>query len=89
MIVDFGIEYYYRSKFTEKLKYLYGFDYEQAGQIIERYSVNEESLPLCDKSDKQKNSNKLEEKIENKIDNEVNNKWRNALSFFKVALPVG
>ena len=88
-IVDFGIEYYYRSKFTEKLKYLYGFDYEQAGQIIERYSVNEESLPLCDKSDKQKNSNKLEEKIENKIDNEVNNKWRNALSFFKVALPVG
>ena len=32
--LDIGMEYFYRKKFKEKLKYLYGFDYEKAEKFV-------------------------------------------------------
>ena len=34
--LDIGMEYYYRKIFKEKLKFLYGFDYEQAQNELEK-----------------------------------------------------
>ena len=36
--VDFGMEYYYRQLFKEKLKFLYGFDYDQAELVLQKDS---------------------------------------------------
>lgn len=82
-IIDIGFEYYYRYLFTEKLKSLFGFDYEKAENMRNSYnsklSINE-NTPLNSNNDKKNNTYKLEQKIEKKIDAGISNKIRNVLS---------
>ena len=79
--LDIGMEYYYRHKFKEKLKSLYGFDYEKA-VINSRTSsfINEELEGGVSKGGI--DNTKLEEsKIKEKISKKITNKIRNAFSF--------
>ena len=90
---DIGIEYFYRKLLKDKLKSLYGFDYEEAER--ESKSLNnsliindEENSSLIEKKG-EKNIEILEEEIENKIDKKVGNVKRNLLSIGKGLLTVG
>ena len=76
------MEYYYRNLFKEKLKSLYGFDYEKA----ERISLSESSNLI--KEGEKNNIKKLENKIENKIDKNINNGGRNVFSVGKGLLTI-
>ena len=75
-IFDIGFEYFYRHLFKNKLKYLYGFDYEEANQSLleeENEKLNQEGI-----NNKAININQNETQIEEKIDQDVNNIGRNA-----------
>ena len=76
------MEYYYRNLFKEKLKSLYGFDYEKA----ERISLSESSISI--KEGEKNNIKKLENKIENKIDKNKSNGGRNVFSVGKGLLTI-
>ena len=100
--LDIGMEYYYRYKFKEKLKHLYGFDYDKAEKTLKEGSQKEENNSNNDNTneetpqfseddlDKRENNIKLEEsKIDIKIEEEVTNKGRNAGSIIRGAGEIG
>ena len=78
---DIGMEYYYRNLFKDKLKSIYGFDYEEAER--ESISLNnsliindDENSSLSEKKGEKK-IEKKEEEIDNEIDKKVGNVKRN------------
>ena len=91
------MEYFYRFKFKEKLKQLYGFDLDKAEIFSSekeervRNKKVEESDDLInltamteDDFNKRNNNTKFEEKkIDDKIEKEANNKGRNATSIIR------
>ena len=100
--LDIGMEYYYRYKFKEKLKHLYGFDYDKAEKTLKEGSQKEENNNNNDNTneetpqfseddlDKRENNIKLEEsKIDIEIEEEVTNKGRNAGSIIRGAGEIG
>ena len=92
--LDIGMEYYYRYKFTEKLKNLYGFDLDKAKNCVKEDKTDEKNNQKSESSDenidemstlteedieKRKSNIKLEESnIDIKVDQQINNKGRNA-----------
>lgn len=81
-LLDIGMEYFYRNKFLDKLKSLYGFDYEKAENIRNSININRENnknTPFRSFKSR-KNTNNLEKKIENRIDEGITNKCRNIIS---------
>ena len=102
--LDIGMEYYYRYKFKEKLKHLYGFDYEKAEKFLKKENKekdtdnndsnnddDDETTQFTeDDFDKRKNNIKLEEsKIDIEIEEEVTNKGRNAGAIIRGAGEIG
>ena len=102
--LDIGMEYYYRYKFKEKLKHLYGFDYEKAEKFLKKENTekdtdnndsnnddDDETTQFTeDDFDKRKNNIKLEEsKIDIEIEEEVTNKGRNAGAIIRGAGEIG
>ena len=84
---DMGMEYYYRNQFKEKLKNLYGYDYETAKKVLKEIIKEKEEkmkkleegdielINLIENEDKKQKipqNNKKEEK-----DSEYSNKGRN------------
>ena len=80
--LDIGMEYHYRNKFLNRLKSLYGFDYEKAENIRNSFNINRENNKNTPyhSSKSRRNINKLEKKIENIIDEGITNKVRNTVS---------
>jgi len=80
--LDIGMEYHYRNKFLNRLKSLYGFDYEKAENIRNSFNINRENNKNTPyrSSKSGRNINKLEKKIENIIDEGITNKVRNTVS---------
>ena len=76
---DLSMEYYYRELFLEKLKKLYGFNFEEAENTL-----NDENNEI-----KRLNSLIEENIICDKIDKEVSNKKRNIASLFGRSAQVG
>ena len=80
--LDIGMEYYYRKIFKEKLKFLYGFDYEQAQNAIGKKTeeakenkkdekttpieIDSERMTLLKKDIERKNTNK--KNMENELE---------------------
>ena len=90
--LDIGMEYFYRKKFKEKLKHLYGFDYDKAQKFLnnENLSNDKASQFTEDDFDTRSSNIKLEEsKIETEIDEEVTNKGRNTGSIIRGAGEIG
>ena len=90
--VDILMEYFYRKKFKEKLKHLYGFDYDKAQKFLnnENLSNDKASQFTEDDFDTRSSNIKLEEsKIETEIDEEVTNKGRNTGSIIRGAGEIG
>lgn len=75
---DIGFEYLYRYLFKNKLKNLYGFDYEEANQSLVEEENKKAKLNQEDINNKTNNINQNETQIEEQIDQDVNNKGRNA-----------
>lgn len=76
---DLSMEYYYRELFLEKLKKLYGFNFEEAENTL-----NDENNEI-----KRLNSLIEENIICDKIDKEISNKKRNIASLFGRSAQVG
>jgi len=91
--LDIGMEYYYRYKFTEKLKNLYGFDLDKAKNFVKEDVTDEKNNQKSESSDendeestlteedfeKRKSNIKLEQSnIDIEVDQQINNKGRNA-----------
>ena len=86
--LDIGMEYYYRKIFKEKLKFLYGFDYEQAQNAIGKKTeeakenkkdekttpieIDSERMTLLKKEIEKKNAN--EKNMENELEKEIDEK---------------
>ena len=99
--LDIGIEYFYRKKFKEKCKSLYGFDYDKAEKLVnqkqndsinlQNNTVTNETFEFTDDDfDKRTSNIKLEEsKIDLKIDEEISNKGRNAGTILRGAGEIG
>ena len=47
--LDIGMEYYYKYLFKEKLKSLYGFDYEQAEKVLNKEKEKKDKIILLKK----------------------------------------
>ena len=87
------MEYFYRFKFKEKLKHLYGFDLDKAEKIS---SIKEEnkiiSSSTTTENDSNKRSNNIEseeKKIDEKLEKELNNKARNTSSIIRGIAEIG
>jgi hypothetical protein len=87
---DMGMEYYYRYKFKEKLKNLYGYDYEMAKEILKKVIKDKaermekediETMKLIEKDNKKTENSKNNEKEEQ--DTEYSNKGRNFAGFIR------
>ena len=94
--LDIGMEYYYRKIFKEKLKHLYGFDYDKAQKFLnnnknfQNLSNDKASQFTEDDFDTRSSNIKLEEsKIETEIDEEVTNTGRNTGSIIRGAGEIG
>ena len=103
--LDIGMEYFYRYKFKEKLKHLYGFDLEKAEKFVvipqkddikdnqkDNDSDNSETVSTLTEEDfdKREANVKLEEsKIDIKVEEEINNKGRNASSIIRGGFEIG
>ena len=90
--LDIGMEYYYRKIFKDKLKTLYGFDYNIAEEQIKGGNKKDENkINLTEEDIKQSINNVQEEEklIEDKIDKEVQNKGRNAGAIIRGAGEIG
>ena len=96
-IIDFGIEYYYRYLFKEKLKHLYGFDVDkkETNKIDNNNSQDEDINGLKKDIDGNISKNKMDDfkseknKINNKIKQDVTNKGRNTLSIVGQSAQIG
>jgi len=93
--LDIGMEYFYRYKFKQKLKHLYGFDFEKAEKFLNNIgsqdNINDKKTQFTDEDfDKRSNNIKLEEsKIEEKIDEEFTNTGRNTGGIIRGAGEIG
>ena len=89
---DIGMEYYYRNLFKDKLKSIYGFDYEEAEResisLNNKLIINDDENSSFIEKKSEKNIKKMKE-IDNKIDKEVGNVKRNLFSIGKGLLTVG
>ena len=91
--LDIGMEYYYRKIFKDRLKALYGFNYDLAEESLKdkKNSKNNEKFNITNKDIEERKCNVEEEEklIEDKIDKEVKNKGRNAGAFIRGAGEIG
>lgn len=101
--LDIGMEYFYRFKFKEKLKHLYGFDLDKAekfSSIKEENKINKKedenedliSSSTTTENDSNKRSNNIEseeKKIDEKLEKEINNKARNTSSIIRGIAEIG
>jgi len=95
-VLDIGMEYYYRKIFKEKLRHLYGFDYDKAQKFLNNNKnfqnlSNDKASQFTEDDFNARSSNiKLEEsKIETEIDEEVTNTGRNTGSIIRGAGEIG
>ena len=101
-LADLGMEYLYRHLFTEKLKLLYGFGYDEAELIIQRNSKtklnmnsfdSEEKIPIL--SSQRINNVEIKtdinnnNKMEQKIENQIDKEVNNKLRNTISVLRVG
>ena len=82
--LDIGMEYYYRHLFKEKLKYLYGFDFNEAvkytnqkDEIKKSFSIDLDNMDTKELDTRRENLQKEKNKIKDEINKEVKNKGRN------------
>ena len=90
--LDIGMEYYYRKIFKEKLRHLYGFDYDKAQKFLNNKNLSNDKASQFteDDYDIRSSNMKLEEsKIETEIDEEVTNTGRNTGSIIRGAGEIG
>ena len=89
------MEYFYRYKFKEKLKHLYGFDYDTAEKLVNNKTtqddISDTKTQFTEEDfDERKNNIKLEEsKIDLEIEEKVTNKGRNAGTIIRGAGEIG
>ena len=83
--LDIGMEYYYRHLFKKKLKYLYGFDFNEAAKYSNPNNEIEKNFSLASYDDmdtilkdaRKENLKKEKNKIKDEIKKEIKNKGRN------------
>ena len=103
--MDIGMEYFYRYKFKERLKHLYGFDLTKAKELVpeskkedkkdsqnDDNSENLENLSTLTEEDfdnREKNMKLEESKIDTKVEKEIDNKGRNASAIVRGVGEIG
>ena len=83
--LDIGMEYYYRHLFKKKLKYLYGFDFNEAAkysnpnnEIEKNFSLTSyDDMDTISKDARKENLKKEKNKIKDEIKKEIKNKGTN------------